>query len=409
MGWVVACRPKADGRPTTSLKAMPLPQSYRFYLHDWTADEGLIPLNLETLEDQPNGQALDPGILSADGSTGVTIEYTRGRASLDPEHLWIVVYDLGSGAERNRFHPPASAFISDLSADGRRLLLRPDPFPPNSYPPAVEYYLVDTASGEQLAHLQDETNACFRQRAHLDPAGQRLYCLVDPALMETDGPQPLHLAVYDLKSGQKTAEIEVPQALIGGTNTERNGLPLEEFLEPSLVLSPNGKRLAIAHAESDRITLIEAQELAVERTFSLKRSVSLWELLAPDVAYAKGEMSGTIRQAAFSPDGALLYVFTHQVLATNEEPPEARGLWLVDLKREIITAETLHEYQIQWIEAAPDGYVYVFGTTDERLLPFQIREDSPSKLWRLDDRTLEIVVERDFTGFRQGLLVIDGA
>jgi hypothetical protein len=97
------------------------------------------------------------------------------------------------------------------------------------------------------------------------------------------------------------------------------------------------------------------------------------------------------------------------VLATNEEPPEARGLWLVDLKREIITAETLHEYQIQWIEAAPDGYVYVFGTTDERLLPFQIREDSPSKLWRLDDRTLEIVVERDFTGFRQGLLVIDGA
>jgi hypothetical protein len=293
IGWAAACLPANNSQPEASLKATPLPQSYRFYLYDWTTDSGLVPLDPETLADRPNGQALEPGILSADGSTGVTIEYARGRASIDPEHLWIVVYDLESGAERNRFHPPVRAFISGLSADGSRLLLRPDPFPPTSYPPPVEWYLVNTANGNQLAHIQDETNACFRQRAHLDPAGQRIYCLVDPALKESDGPHPLQVAAYDVESGQKTAEIEVSQALIGGTNTERDGLPLEKFLEPALVLSPNGRRLAIAHAESDRITLLEAQELAVERTFSLKRSVSLWELLAPDVAYAKGEMSGT--------------------------------------------------------------------------------------------------------------------
>ena len=408
MGWTVACRPRDNDRAAASLKATPLPQSYHFYLHDWTGDEGLIPLDRETLAAQPNGQALEPGVLSADGSTGVTIEYARGRASIDPEHLWVVVYDLESGAERNRFHPPARAFISGLSADGSRLLLRPDPFPPTSYPPPVEWHLVDTANGNQLAHIQDKTNACFRQRALLDPPGGRIYCLVDPALKESDGPQPLRVAAYDIESGQKAAEIELPQALIGGTHSERDGLPLEEFLEPALVLSPDGRQLAIVHAEADKVTLLKAQKLVVERTFSIEPVVSLWELLVPNVAHAKVEMSGTIRQARFSLNGGHLYVFTHEVLATDEEPPEERGLWLVDLERGLITAKALSDYQIQWVESAPDGSVYVFGTTDERLLPFQIREDSPSKLWRLDGFTLEALAERDLTGFRQGSLVLDG-
>jgi hypothetical protein len=65
----------------------------------------------------------------------------------------------------------------------------------------------------------------------------------------------------------------------------------------------------------------------------------------------------------------------------------------------------LPEYQIQWVRPAPDGTVYVFGTTDKRLLPYEIRSTSPSILWHLDGRTLEILAERPFTGYRQGWIV----
>ena len=68
-------------------------------------------------------------------------------------------------------------------------------------------------------------------------------------------------------------------------------------------------------------------------------------------------------------------------------------------------AEALPESQIQWVRPAPDGTIYVFGTTDRRLLPYEIRSTSPSMLWRLDGRTLEILAERAFTGYRQGWIV----
>ena len=101
------------------------------------------------------------------------MQYPNGRSSQDPEDIWIVVYDLPGGEERVRFHPPVRALISGLSADGARLLLGFDPaaFRAASYPPRVDWYVLDTNSGELLAHVEDPENACFRQRALFDPLG----------------------------------------------------------------------------------------------------------------------------------------------------------------------------------------------------------------------------------------------
>jgi hypothetical protein len=390
-------------------------QTYTLYHYDSIEATKLVPIDPQTLDDRPDGAKLEPGgIISTDGSTRVDAEYPEGRnvnsPGLNPEDIWIVVRDLQSGAERSRFHPPVQGLASALSADGTRLALQP--FPHTRYPPMAEWYVVDTADGQLLAHVQDADVSCFRQMAHYDLAGHRIFCVVDPAITEADEPEPMQVVAYDIESSSKAGELELPKVLIGGSEIELNGQVVDEFFEPAVELSPDGQRLAIVHADADKVTLLDARRLSIERTFSLERSfslessASLLELFAPSVAYAKGEMTGTISHAKFSLDGRYLYLFAQEVrMVPGQKPPEKRGLWLVDLEQDAITAETLAEYQIQWIEPAPDGTVYVFGTSDERLGPHEIRASSPSMLWRLDAQSLEILAAREFTGYRAGQLV----
>jgi hypothetical protein len=68
-------------------------------------------------------------------------------------------------------------------------------------------------------------------------------------------------------------------------------------------------------------------------------------------------------------------------------------------------AEALLGYQIQWLEPAPDGTVYVFGTAVTDLGPYEIRPSAPCMLWRLDGLSLEILAERAFPGYMGGRVV----
>ena len=407
IGWMVACSPTAASGPSTQA------QPYTFYLLNGFEEEyNLVPLDPETLNDQPDGQIVEPGRVggrvSADGSTLVHLEYPQGHDPNDPilkpDEVWVVVRDWQTGTVRSRFHPPTNVDPLALSEDGARLVLDPDP---SSYPSLAEWYVMDTTNGQQLAHVKDAAHFC--QRSWFDPAvQQRIYCLVDP-VAQVNGPQPLHLIVYDVESGAKAGELELPEVLAGGWETDRavNGQPIWTFLEPAVELAPDGQHIALVHADADKVTLIDAQHLTVKRTLSLDRRTSLLDWFAPAVAYAKGEMEGTIRQVVFSPDGQYLYVFSQEArLITGEEAPTQRGLWLVDLKQGAIMVEALPELQVQWVRPAPDGSIYVFGTTDKRLLPHEIRPSSPSTLWRLDALTLKTLAKREFTGYRGSRLIL---
>jgi dipeptidyl aminopeptidase/acylaminoacyl peptidase len=218
----------------------------------------------------------------------------------------------------------------------------------------------------------------------------------------------MRLIAYDLESGEKAGEVELPEVLIGSRQTDQtvNDQPVWAFLEPAVELSPDGRQLAVVHADAAKVTLLEAQTLTVERTLALKHSTGLLDHFAPAVAHAKGPSEGTIRQAVFSPDGQYLYIFSQEFWVNQEDAPTERGLWLVDLTQGNIVAEALPEYQIQWVRPAPDGSVYVFGTTDERMAPYEIRSTSPSILGRLDALTLEPLAQREFTGYQSGWLVL---
>lgn len=392
-----------EPEPAVSERAL-AGQSYTFYLYDSFVATKLVPLDPQTLNDQPDGETLEPGgIFSTDGSTQVDIEYPEGRdvnsPNLNPADIWIVVRDLQSRAERSRFHPPVIGLISALSENGGRLVIKP--YPPSSI---AEWYVVDTTNGQLLVHIKDDSNSCSQELFDLT-VQKRIYCVADPDIPEADGPEPMRFVVYDINSGTKTDEIEVPEALLGRWDTRRGTLTVWKFLTPAVVLSPDGHQIAVVHADADKITLIDTQNLTVERTFSLSRRRSLMDLFTPRIVYAKGEQEGTIRQAVFSPRGRYLYIFTQEVWLVTGDAPTQRGLRLVDLEQETIVAEALPEYQVQWVQPAPDGTVYVFGTTDERLLPYEIRASSPSTLWRLDGLTLEILAARVFAGYRAGRLV----
>jgi hypothetical protein len=376
-------------------------QPYAVYLSDFWTTPQFVPLDPSTLADRA-GVVTPPrhgSLYSADGSTLVDVEYAAGfnatSAGSQPNLIWIVVRDLSSGAERARFHPPVGGDPLALSADGTRLLLQPNQTASRAF---IDLYLLSTTDGRLLSHIQDSHHACWRQISTFDAALLRAYCLSD----QFGNAQPAHLLAYDLSTGALASQLDLVDVLVGppSAGSAAGGSPI--FFEPSLALSPDGGQIALVHADTDRVTLVDAQALTLERSLPLSPQASLWDFLAPAIAYAKGGPS-TLRQAVYGSDGRILYVFTQVV---SDTPPAQRGLWAVDLTTGTILARALTELQVQWVIPAPDGSVYVYGTTDPDLVEFEIRPSSPSSLWRLAAATLKPLAHRDFTGYRDGRLVL---
>ncbi|MDX1418017.1 MAG: hypothetical protein R3293_27695, partial [Candidatus Promineifilaceae bacterium] len=355
--------------PAVSSVAPAEPQPYTFYLdaqNMLSPQNSFTPLDPQTLNETKNGRPLPSEIqmISADGSTGLGTSYPSGRATRNPDNIWIHIHDLAGVAERQRFHPPEPGLVTGLSANGSRLLLQADadPHAASTYPPTVDWYVLDSADGTVITHIEDSDNACFRQHAIFDPAGERIYCVVDPALDGAEKPVPMRIVAYDVTSGARAREVVLKNVRIGAENIERGDEFVSTLLEPGTALSPDGQQIAVVHADAGKITLLNAHNLTVAKSFTLKQGLSPrdWFGFAPQTAHAKGAVEGMIRQAEFSADGRFLYIFSQELRLEEKDAPAERGLWLVDLDQEQLLAKALPEYQVQWLRPAPDGSVYAF-------------------------------------------------
>lgn len=363
----------------------------------------LTAIDGRTLEDVADPLLIKPYsprlIASADGATLAAVS----RAALGGGQTGTTVRLLSPTAatELARLDLAVGEFnFPQLTADGSRLILR------EGYQPA-EWLVFDTTSGEELGRipvLNDEF-CCWNWGTWLDPAGERLYQLVVPSPYQNERMKAPELVAYALDGVAEVGRLVLANLRAGSEGEGEEAT----FWRPGLALSPDGRRLAIVHADRSAVTLIDTERLAVEETVDLSRPVSWLERLGlqPGVARAKG-LAGTqvSWQVQFAPDGRRLYAVGLEEWYDEYHTRAWRGLGLrlIDLERRRIVAETLPEVRLEGLVVVPDGSgVYAFGPAPDVKVPDEFR--STYVLRRLDPATLAVTAEREFAGYRELLLL----
>jgi hypothetical protein len=346
----------------------------------------------------------DRRLVSADGSTEVAEEPTvlSGRKTVR-----FTSRDVRSGSVRATWEISGSwAATLHLSDDGGRLvvgidaLLRLDP----NAGLHVGWNVFDTASGRLLSSVQASFGETYR--VWMDPAGRRLYRLSVPrtlAAMTTE--EWPTLTAHDLATGAEMGRVDLP-GLAAGIWDVPGTFGVE--LAPGAVFTADGRRLIIAHADRDAVTLVDTERLAVERTIELARPRSTlgralaWLGLAPLDAAAKS-IDGTAVDAALSPDGRYLYLTRYETILDHggQTPTLGDGLQAVDLARGEIVAEVLPGTRLDSLTVAPDGRSLYAVTRPASEAP----APEGTTIHRLDAATLAPLAERRFPDRRDLLLI----
>jgi hypothetical protein len=366
--------------------------------------------------------------VSGDGRTIVTVSYaatnskgerlTAGPDGLNAsgEDVTLVVRDGLSGAERLQFHPPVPVLFPHLSEDGSRLVMmvHPDYGHKLSEPRgAAKWYAFDTKTGKVLTSVTgDALYSSGIQHFWIDAGAERLYYLPILGSMDETKPPLLQLYAYDLTTGNQIGHVDLPGIVAGSWSTKKTarGFAILSNYQPGAALSPDGRQLAIVHADAETVTLIDVEHLKVDRTIALTHPSSLLDTvlgmlpLAPHDAAAKSE-AGTQLTAVFGPDGQHLYVFGAHGTVDDGGRTEYRGLGLqlIDLRSGTVEAQKLDDTWIYQVLPARDGQnIYVISANGPHALS---GADGPETLVRrLDATSLASRGVRSFDGYRLFLL-----
>jgi hypothetical protein len=381
------------------------------------------PLSLAPLAGKPPfaaGVDYPQVAVSTDGSTVVSIDPSQG-----PLDARITVRDGVLGNVRTRITTQNAVYNPRLSADGSRLVVEPTVTCGPSGCDARTLYTYDTRSGTLVSKaVVDLGDPVWPDMFH--PSGHRIYMPFYERLEPPDGgpatpaaapaavpgPWPLQIAVFDLDSGEEVDRVTVPDVMAGSwqlSATVQAYVGAHEL--PAIALSPDGSRIAVVDARSDRLTVLETATMEPVATLAIHEREGLasrllgWLGLMPQPVSAKVS-EGTQLAATFAADGQSLYLTgsTITVGETYEQiEGEGRGLTRIDLESGEIIARSLEGYEMQAIIAAPDGRsVYAVLTNP----PWWEGSQAPRYvLARHDAVTLEPLTKRAFDNWIQVLLV----
>jgi len=349
-----------------------------------------------------NNQFISPHTLSADGkilaaieSQGQSCEPSAGgtacRASADVLHL----VDLQTWREATATLSSGRGWIElfTFNPDTTRLALA------YNEPKSSIVMLFDAVTGQLLG----ERSLDFRPSlmGH-SPDGTALVVYgqplgADPGISQPDPPRVLLLDAVTL---EVMWDQPLPSILSGEWCLENCEASHEEqsfaYWRPAVVLSPDGRKLYIVHADEEKLTTVDLQDRAVQSIEFREAQSWLESLLAltAGVAEAKGGLNGTTKEAALSPDGTRLYVLARTY--TN-------GPWGVSLGLQVVDVESGRKIAQQdsegiAIKMTPDGaYLLLLNhTPDNRWWTDVLDAESLQPVAQLEDR--DVMVTRRMNG-----------
>lgn len=337
----------------------------------------LRPIDAATLADDPSRAAVElddpavPGtsqiLASADGSTAIIAPADRGGGL-------VRVLDARTGARRSGFRVPAGHFAYGLSADGSRLLLYEGGSCGGDGCAPAAFRVLDTASGREVGGARASEPWRRWWGLHLSPDGRRLYAL----LLGSDPGDAATVAAYDVGSGRGLGRVRLDRLSAGYRwGTAPSAMAAE--WRPGSALSPDGRTLAVVHADRAALTLVDTRRLRA-RT-----------IVVPHLEASRSPSEGAEVWAMFSPDGALLYAggVRREEDARGGMRDRGLGIRAVDVRSGRVLAHALEGQAVGAVSFAGGGSLFVSGS----------RAGSgvcPCTVYRLEARGLAVEAQRRF-------------
>ncbi|MGI8643398.1 MAG: hypothetical protein ACR2LS_04710, partial [Thermomicrobiales bacterium] len=304
------------------------------------------PTTLADTEQQPDQSSLNavsaPIATSADGSVIAVIE--RVGEGTDAT-FGVSVMETHSGTERASIPWKYPIESLDLSADGSRIVIGTMS---GTWELGPGWHVYDTSSGDLKGYVatgsDSENNWVNVLGTRIDANATTIFRLTNrPNFYSADTPGQEYLRADDLLTGQPIGRVDLPP-LRSGYDPYPAGMDMN--ILPGMALSPDGKQLAVVHADADQVTVVNVPDLVVEVTIDLARSKSRvdqalgWLGLHPATASAKS-WGGVDFNATYAPDERHLYIWDASPPRTSPEtgaiePTDRHGLQVIDLETSTI-------------------------------------------------------------------------
>lgn len=386
---LAACGPAGWGRdaPAAPTSAPPGARRQAFLSAYRSGGLALTPIDPHTLAEQPDRPSLHiPDLVyghftwrvSGDGSTVAVMQYSDALAQA--QDVTVRIIDARTGTERVRFRPPVPIELEQLTADGTRLI---------GWGPAYragprQRFLWDTADGRLLATLPPLNFAA----SGYDPTTRRVYGLLVP-IPADGGPGSATLVVQEVLSGAELGRVPLP----GVRAEQREGA----WVQPRVIVSPGGERVAVLHADGQALTLVDAGSLRPLWSKSLTHAAGVADRSPPRPAEGQTlERSDWL--LAYSPDGRHLYTYGVESWAVDVGRIAYRplGLRVIAVAQAAIVAEGGVEQRLEWLTLSPDGKaLYTLSARADTQ-----RGGGPYVLRRFDPLSLTVLTEREFASAR---------
>jgi hypothetical protein len=218
---------------------------------------------------------------------------------------------------------------------------------------------------------------------------------------------PAKLVAVDLTTGSNIGQVQLPEVLMGAWSDEflielpDSDIGITRIANPGIAVSPDGKEVAVVHAQDSGVTLIDATTLLVERTMTLKQKQGFVDVMlsslqiTPRKAHAKSPAMGASIRAFYTADGESLIIGGNNIAfdpAQTDSHQTGRGLTLVDLRNGAIEAQSFDEFEVNSVVVMPNGEVYLTGIDWKAAA----RSIDPFVIARLDGHSLQTLAKRSF-------------